>query len=43
MSVSSDIIANTQKIAAGNTRSGDGGNATQLAALQDGLVLAIIL
>jgi flagellar hook-associated protein 1 FlgK len=38
MSVSSDIIANTQKIAAGNTRSGDGGNVIQLAALQDSLV-----
>ena len=38
MSVSNDIIANTQKIAAGNTRSGDGGNAIQLAALQDSLV-----
>ena len=38
MSVSSDIISNTQKIAAGNTRSGDGGNAIQLAAIQDSLV-----
>ena len=39
MSVSSAISSNTQKIAAGNTRSGDGGNALQLAALQDSLAL----
>ena len=38
MSVSSEITANTQKIAASNTRSGDGGNAIQLAGLQDDLV-----
>lgn len=38
MSVSSEIANNTQKIAAGNTRSQDGGNAIQLAALQDSLV-----
>jgi len=38
MSVSSAIVANTQKIAAGNTRSGDGGNTLQMAALQDSLV-----
>ncbi|SVA70626.1 uncharacterized protein METZ01_LOCUS123480, partial [marine metagenome] len=38
MSVSSAITSNTQKIAAGNTRSGDGGNALQIAALQDSLV-----
>jgi len=39
MSVSSAISSNTKKIAAGNTRSGDGGNALQLAALQDNLAL----
>ena len=38
MSVSTAITSNTQKIAAGNTRSGDGGNALQMAALQDSLV-----
>ncbi len=38
MSVSSSIVADVQKIAAGNTRSGDGGNALQMAGLQNDLV-----
>ena len=38
MSVSSTITANTKRIAAGNTKSGDGGNALQMANLQNDLV-----
>ena len=38
MSVSSSIIDDVQKIAAGNTRSGDGGNALQMAGLQNDLI-----
>ena len=38
ISVSSTITDNTQKVAAGNTKSGDGGNALQLANLQNDLV-----
>ena len=36
MKVSSEVLANSQKIAAGNTTNGDGGNALDLADLQSG-------
>ena len=38
MAVSSSITENVRKIAAGNTKSGDGGNALQMAGLQNDLV-----
>ena len=38
MAVSSSITENVRKIAAGNTKSGDGGNALQMADLQNDLV-----
>ena len=38
MAVSSSITENVRKIAAGNTKSGDGGNALQMADLQNALV-----